>query len=247
MSREQVSIRTKDGDCRAWVFRPEGPGPWPAAIIYMDGVAIRPALFDFGERLASHGYFTLLPDLFYRDGVYEPMDPSKLFADEAARTAIFAKMGKCVSVDAVKTDTGAFLDFLDTQPDVKGKKVGVTGYCMGGRVALIAAAEFPDRIVAAGAFHPGHLITANPDSPHLLIPKIKAKVYVGGADQDQGFTPENKVDLAKAFTDAGVDNQVEIYDGAKHGYTMPDLSVYNEPAAERHWREVLALFDGQLK
>ena len=247
MSHEQVSIRTKDGDCRSWVFRPDGQGPWPAAIIFMDAPAIRPALFDFGERLASHGYFTLLPDLFYRDGVYEPMDPTKLFADEAARTAIFAKMGKCVSVDAVKTDTGAFLDFLDKQPDVKGKKVGVTGYCMGGRVALIAAAEFPDRIAAAGAFHPGHLITGNPDSPHLLIPKIKAKVYVGAADQDAGFTPENKVDLAKAFDDAGVDNRVEIYDGAMHGYTMPDLRVYNEPAAERHWTEVLALFDGQLK
>ena len=247
MSHEQVSIRTRDGDCRAWVFRPEGQGPWPAAIIYMDAPAIRPALFDFGERLASHGYLALLPDLFYRDGVYEPMDPSKLFADDTARAAIFAKMGKCVSVDAVRTDTGAFLSFLDQRPDVKGPKVGVTGYCMGGRVALIAAAEFPDRIAAAGAFHPGHLVTDKPDSPHLLAPKIKAKVYVGGADQDGGFTPQNKDDLAKAFDDAGVDNRVEIYDGAKHGYTMPDLSVYDEAAAERHWREVLALFDSTLK
>ena len=246
MSREQVSIRTRDGDCRAWVFRPEGQGPWPAAIIYMDAPAIRPALFDFGERLASEGYFTLLPDLFYRDGVYEPMDPSKLFADDAARAAIFAKMGKCASVDAIKTDTGAFLEFLDNQPDVKGRKVGVTGYCMGGRVALIAAAEFRGRIAAAGAFHPGHLVTDKPDSPHLLAPSIKAKVYVGGADQDGGFTPENRDDLAKALTDAGVDNRVEIYDGAMHGYTMPDLKVYDAPAAERHWRELVSLFDGAL-
>jgi carboxymethylenebutenolidase len=247
MSREQVSIRTKDGDCRAWVFRPDGQGPWPAAIIYMDAPAIRPALFDFGERLAGHGYFTLLPDLFYRDGPYEPTDPSKLFADEAARAAIFAKMGKCVSIEAVKTDTSAFLDFLSGQPDVKGSRVGVTGYCMGGRVSLIAATEFPDRIAAAGAFHPGHLTTDKPDSPHLGAPRIKAKVYVGGADQDAGFTPENRDQLAKAFTDAGVDNRVEIYDGAKHGYTMPDLSVYDAPAAERHWRELVTLFDSTLK
>src|SRR5665213_4026912 len=137
MSREQVSIKTGDGDCRAWVFRPEGQGPWPAAIIYMDAPAIRPALFDFGERLAGHGYFTLLPDLFYRDGPYEPMDPSKLFADEAARSALFAKMGKCVTTEAVETDTSAFLDFLSGQPKVKGSKVGVTGYCMGGRVSMI--------------------------------------------------------------------------------------------------------------
>ncbi len=247
MSREQVSIKTGNGDCRAWVFRPEGQGPWPAAIIYMDAPAIRPALFDFGERLAEHGYFTLLPDLFYRDGPYEPMDPSKLFADEAARSALFAKMGKCVSVEAIRTDTGAFLEFLSGQPDVKGSKVGVTGYCMGARVALVAAAEFPDRILAAGGFHGGHLATDDPASPHLLAPKIKAKVYVGGADQDSGFPPEQKDRLAKALTDAGVDNRVEIYDGAKHGYTMPDLSVYDEPAAERHWREVLSLFDSTLK
>ncbi len=247
MSREQVSIKTGDGDCRAWVFRPEGQGPWPAAIIFMDGVAIRPALFEFGERLAGHGYFTLLPDLFYRDGPYEPMDPSKLFADEAARTALFAKIGKCTSAQAVKTDTSAFLGFLSSQPDVKGSKVGVTGYCMGGGVSLVAAAEFPDRIVAAGGFHPGRLATDDPNSPHLLAPRIKAKVYIGGADQDQGFPPEQKERLKRALDDAGVQNTVEIYDGAKHGYTMPDLSVYDEPAAERHWREVFSLFDSTLK
>ena len=145
MSREQVSIKTKDGDCRAWVLRPEGQGPWPAAIIYMDAPAIRPALFDFGERLAGHGYFTLLPDLFYRDGPYEPMDISTLFSDEAARAALFAKMGRCVSAEA------------------------------------------------------------------------------------------------------GVQGEVEIYDGAMHGYTMPDMKVYNEAAAERHWRDVFSLFDSTLK
>ena len=247
MSREQVSIKTRDGDCRAWVFRPEGPGPWPAAIIYMDGVAIRPALFDFGERLARHGYFTLLPDLFYRDGAYEPMDPSKLFADEAARVALFAKIGKCVSPQAVETDTSAFLDFLSNQPDVKGSKVGVTGYCMGGTVSMIAAAEFPGRIAAAAGFHPGRLATDDPSSPHLLAPRIKARVYIGGADQDAGFPPEQKHRLKQALDDAGVQNTVEIYDGAKHGYTMPDLSVYDEPAAERHWRELIQLFDGALK
>jgi len=247
MRHEQVSISTGDGDCRAWVFRPEGDGPWPAAIIYMDGPAIRPALFDVAERLAGHGYLTLLPDLFYRDGPYEPMDPSKLFADETARAAIFAKMGRCVSFDAIRTDTGAFLEFLDKQPDVKGRKVGVTGYCMGGRVALIAAAEFPDRVAAAGAFHPGHLVTDKPDSPHLLAPKIKAKVYLGGADQDSGFTPEHRDQLAQALTGAGVDDRVEIYEGAMHGYTMPDLRVYDGPAAERHWRELVALFDSALK
>ncbi len=247
MSREQVSIKTKDGDCRAWVFRPEGSGPWPAAIIYMDAPAIRPALFDFGERLASNGYLTLLPDLFYRDGVYEPMDLSTLFSDESKRAALFAKMGKCSSPDAIRTDTSAFLEFLDKRPDVKGEKVGVTGYCMGGRIAIVAAAEFPDRIVAVGSFHPGGLVTDQPSSPHLMAQKIKAKVHVGGADQDSHFTREDAETLGKALADAGVDSQVEIYDGAMHGYTMTDMKVYDEAAAERHWRELLALFDSKLK
>ena len=247
MSREQVSITTKDGDCRAWLFRPDGQGPWPAAIIYMDAPAIRPALFDFGERLAGHGYLTLLPDLFYRDGPYEPMDLSTLFSDEAKRAALFAKMGKCTSREAITTDTTAFLDFLDKQPDAKSDKVGVTGYCMGGRIAVVAAGLFPDRIAAAGSFHPGGLVTDGPDSPHLLAPQIKARVHVGGADEDAHFTRENCADLAKAFADAGVKGEVEIYDGAKHGYTMPDMQVYNEHAAERHWREVFQLFDSTLK
>ena len=247
MSRTDIVIATRDGDCPAYVFRPGGEGPWPAAIVLMDAPAIRPTLFGLAERLASHGYLVLLPDLFYRDGPYEPMDPSKLFADETARAAIFAKMGKCVSAEAIQTDTSAFLEFLSGQPDVAGSKVGVTGYCMGGRVSIIAAAEFPDRIGAAGSFHPGHLATDDPKSPHLLAPRIKAKVYVGGADQDAGFPPEQKDRLKQALDDAGVESTVVIYEGAKHGYTMPDLSVYDEPAAERHWRELIDLFDSTLK
>jgi len=247
MSRAEAVIPTKDGDCRAFVFRPDGSGPWPAVIIYMDGPAIRPALFDFGERLASNGYFTLLPDLFYRDGPYEPMDPSTLFADEAARSALFAKIGKCSNPEAARTDTQAFLDFLDAQPDAKRGKVGVTGYCMGGRLALVAASQFPDRIAAAGSFHPGGLVTDQPDSPHLMAARIKAKVYVGGADQDRSFTLKHKEVLEKALAGAGIEHRVEIYEGALHGYTMPDLSVYSRDAAERHWREVLSLFDAALK
>ncbi len=247
MSRTDVTITTRDGQCPAYVFQPEGQGPWPAVIVYMDAPAIRPALFAFGERIAAHGYYVLLPDLFYRDGPYEPMDPSKLFSDEAVRNALFAKMGKCSNPEAARTDSAAFLDFLSAQPEVKGGKVGVTGYCMGGRLSLMAAGNFPDRVAAAGSFHPGNVATDDPASPHLLAPKMKAKVYVGGADQDRGFPPEQKDRLQKALTDAGVDARVEIYEGAMHGYTMPDLSVYDHDAAERHWREMFALFDSALK
>jgi len=248
MSRTEVSITTPDGVCPAYVFKPDGQGPWPAVIVFMDAPAIRPTLLDMGGRLASHGYYVLIPDLFYRDGPYEPLDVSKLFADEEARKAIFAKMGKCSNPVAAKADTGAFLDFLAKQPEVRGSKVGVTGYCMGGRLALLAAANFPDRIVAAGSFHPGNVANEeDPASPHFQADRIKAKVYVGGADQDASFPPEQKARLEAALASAGVDHRVEIYEGARHGYTMKDLSVYDEAAAERHWRETVALFDSTLK
>jgi carboxymethylenebutenolidase len=213
----------------------------------MDAPAIRPALFDLGERLASHGYYVLLPDLFYRDGPYEPMDFGKLFGDEEARKALFAKMGRAVNPDAARSDMAAFLDFLGAQPDVKGTKVGVTGYCMGGGLALRAAAAFPDRVAAAGAFHPGNLATDDPSSPHLLADRIKARIYVGGADEDAGFPAEQRERLAKALKDAGVDHRVELYEGARHGYVMPDAPVYHQEVAERHWREITALFEAALK
>jgi carboxymethylenebutenolidase len=244
---QQVAIPTPDGDARAYTFQPEGKGPWPAVIFFMDAPAIRPALFQMCERLASNGYFVLLPDMFWRAGPYEPINMAEAFKDEEARRAIFGKF--MASTDPVRStrDTGAFLDWLAKQPQVKGDKVGVTGYCMGGGLSLRAAGEYPDRVVASAGFHGGRLATDAPDSPHLLAPKIKAKVYVGGADEDAGFPPEQADRLRDALTAAGVENTVEIYAGAKHGYAPPDMPVYNEAASERHWREMLKLFGETLK
>jgi carboxymethylenebutenolidase len=247
MSRTEVSIKTPDGDARAFVFTPQGQGPWPAAIFFMDAPAIRPALFEMCERLAGHGYYVLLPDMFWRIGPYEPIDMAKAFKDEAARREVFGKMMASTDPERSTRDTGAFLDFLSAQPQVKGEKVGVTGYCMGGGLALRAAGNFPDRVAAAGAFHGGRLATDAPDSPHLLAPRIKAKVLVAGADEDAGFLPEQADRLRTALDQAGIDNEVTIYKGAHHGYAPPDMPVYDRDASERHWRELLALFDGVLK
>ena len=250
MSRTQLSIQTRDGVCPAHLFMPDGQGagPWPGAVMLMDGPGIRPVLFENAQRLADSGYVVLLPDTFYRDGPYEPVtDVSRLFGDEAARKAIFAKIGKASNPDNARADMQAFLDVLAGRPEVKGDRVGVTGYCMGGGLALRAAADFPDRVAAAGAFHPGQVATDDPGSPHLGAPRIKARVFVGGADQDQGFLPEQTERLRQAFADAGVDHRVEIFEGARHGYVMRDLSVYDEGAAERHWRELVSLFDSALK
>jgi len=247
MTQTEVKIPTPDGDARAYVFMPEGAGPWPAVIFYMDAPAIRPALFTMCERLASHGYYVLLPDMFWRAGPYEPINLKEAMKDEETRRAVFGKFMASTDPEKSTRDTGAFLAWLSNQIQVKGQKVGCTGYCMGGGLALRAAGHFPDRIVAAAAFHGGRLATDAPDSPHLLASKMKAKVYVAGADEDAGFPPEQADRLREALTAAGVDNEVTIYAGAKHGYAPPDMPVYDKDAAERHWREMLKLFDETLK
>ena len=243
----EVAIPTPDGEARSFTFTPEGEGPWPAVIFYMDAPAIRPALFQMCERLASHGYYVLLPDMFWRAGPYDPIDLKAAFASEEARRTIFGKFMASTNPEKSTRDTGAFLAWLEKQPKAKADKVGCTGYCMGAALALRAAGNYPDKIVAAAGFHGARLATDEDDSPHRLASKIKAKVVIAGADEDAGFPPEQADRLRAALTEAGVDNRVEIYAGARHGYAPPDMPVYNEAAAERHWRELLALLDETLK
>lgn len=246
MSRTAVEIKTADGTCPASLFRPAGRGPWPGVIFYMDGPGIRPVLFEMGERLAAAGYLVLLPDLFYRAGPYAPVDVKTLFSDPEKRAA-HGKFFASTSNAKAAADTRAFLDFLDDTGELRGRKIGVTGYCMGGGMVLTAAATYPDRIAAAASFHGGRLATDAADSPHKLAAKIKARVLVAGADKDQGFPPEQADALRAALTAAGVDHRVEIWSGATHGWTMKDIPIYDEAAAERHWREMLALFEQTLK
>ncbi|MBV8594120.1 MAG: dienelactone hydrolase family protein [Caulobacteraceae bacterium] len=245
MTQTDVSIPTPDGAARAFAFHPDGEGPWPAVILFMDAPAVRPALFAMAERLAGHGYFVILPDMFWRAGPYAPID-LKALRDDEARRAAFGPLMASTDPEKSTRDTGAVLAWLATQPKVKGARVGCVGYCMGGGMALRAAAAFPDRIVAAAAFHPGRLATDAPDSPHLLAPRIKARVYVGGADEDASFPPEQADRLKAALDAAGVDNEVEIYKGARHGFAPPDTPVFDAAASERHWREVLKLFADTL-
>lgn len=244
---EQVTITTRDGSCPAHVFTPAGNGPWPGAIIYMDAFSIRPTLKAMAQRLADAGYVVLLPDLYYRAGDYTPVVPAEAFASGDVMGAIGHLFVTTSPVKAAE-DTEAFLAYLESRPDVrKGSKVGVTGYCMGGGMAIVAAATYPDRIGAAASFHGGGLATDDPQSPHTFAPKIKAKVYVAAAVQDDFYSPEMHARLEKAMHDAGVDYRGEFYEGALHGWTMADFPIYDEAAAERHWRELIALFDGALK
>jgi len=236
----KISIETRDGSCPAYVYRPDGNGPWPGVLVFMDGIGIRPAMLEIGERLAAGGYFVLLPDLYYRSGPYAPMDAKTVFTDPEQRKVLMEKFMSQATPANVMSDTKAFLDYLATQRDVKKGAIGTTGYCMGGLMSLTAAGTYPDRIAAAASYHGGRLATDAPDSPHRLAPKMKARVYVAGAIEDQSFPDDMKARLEQALTDAGVDHMVETYP-AKHGWVLRDTPVHDAAAAERHWKTLLAL------
>jgi carboxymethylenebutenolidase len=236
----KLEIATKDGSCPSYVYRPSGSGPWPGVLVFMDGIGIRPVMLELGARLATHGYFVLLPDLFYRAGAYEPMNGLSVFSDPEQRKVLLEKFFPIATQAHIMSDTSAFLDYLAAEPDVKPGRVGVTGYCMGGLMAVTAAGTYPDRIAFAASFHGGRLATDAPTSPHLLAPKMKSRIYVAGALEDQSFPDEMKARLETALTEAGVEHQIETYP-AKHGWVFRDTPVYDAAAAERHWQSLLAL------
>lgn len=245
MAHEQVSIRTADGEIPAHILTPEGEGPWPAVIVYMDALGMRPALVDVARRLAENGYLAVLPDFFYRAGEYHVPTPTEVFASGEFMKIIGPLMAT-TGPDKAAEDTRYILDYLDTRSDVKGTKIGTVGFCMGGGMALATAGTYPDRVAAAASYHGGHLVTDAPNSPHLFVPKIKGEVYVAGADNDQSYPPEMAERLEKVLTDAGVTHRAEIYEGAHHGWMKPDFPIYDEASAERGWREMLALFGRNL-
>ena len=245
MAREQTIIRTTDGQCPASVLTPEGAGPWSAAIFFMDGFGIRPALVAMAQRLANAGYLVLLPDMFYRFGPYAPLVPRDIFGGDFR--GVIGPMMATTDNHKAAQDAGAYLAWLGARSDVARSRVGVVGFCMGGGMALTVAGTYPDRIAAAASFHGGRLATDEPTSPHRLAPSMKGEVYVAGADNDHGYPPEQAERLEQALSEAGVRHHAEIYSGAAHGWMKPDFPVYNEAAAERGWRELLALFARNLR
>jgi carboxymethylenebutenolidase len=241
----KIEIATKDGVCPSYEFRPTGTGPWPGVLVFMDGLGIRPAMLEVGERLATHGYFVLLPDLFYRAGPYEPMNARTVFSDPEQVKILREKFFAHATQALIMSDTEAYLDYLASAADVKPGGVGTTGYCMGGAMSLAAAGTYPDRIVATASYHGGRLATDAPDSPHLLAPKMKSRVYVAGAIEDASFPDEMKARLEEALTSAGVDHLIETYP-AKHGWVLRDTPTYDGAAAARHWQTLVALLDAKL-
>lgn len=244
MTERNVTISTPDGTCGAGLHTPDGEGPWPAVIMFTDAGGVRPTFHSMAQRLADLGYSVLLPDMYYRAGPFEPFDMQNVFTDAEERTRLMSLLST-VTKETATRDTGAFLDFLADQPEVAAGKVGTTGYCMGGGLALNAAGRFPDRVGAAASFHGGNIASNDPDSPHLLAGSMSAVVYVAGAQDDPSFDDEQFQRLSSALGAAGVEHTLVTYP-AMHGFAVPDNATYDVEAAERHWQALEALYAAAL-
>lgn len=249
MSIISDAITTPDGSCPVVLAIPDGAGPldlkWPGIVMYPDAGGTRPALREMAARLASLGYAVLLPDVYYRTGTWAPFDMTNVFTDKAERNRLFAMM-KAITPEVMATDAGAFFDYLDARPEVSGDRFGTTGYCMGGRTSLTVASRVPQRVAAAMSFHGGGLADDSPGSPHLLAGLIQAAVYVGAAQDDPSYTPEQSAALEAALTAAGVEHIIEWHPAA-HGFAVTDNGPYDRQAAERHWQAMESFFGAHLK
>lgn len=246
MSETNINIATADGTCNCYAFGAPGDAPAPAIIFYMDGLGIRPELRAMAQRLASNGYFVLLPNLYYRAGDYPPINVATMLTDEAQRNRMMALVQSVTNAGIVR-DTTAFLDFLSKEPRVKGSHVGCVGYCMGGALVLTVVGTFPDRMAAGASIHGANLATDRPDSPHLLAPKMRGKVYVGVAEIDPWLQPGETERLLAALEAAGTNYTLEVYPGVQHGFAADGTPMYDRDAAERHWERILALFRETLR
>jgi carboxymethylenebutenolidase len=244
MTQRDVSIPTPDGTCDASLHTPVGTGPWPAVIMFPDAGGVRPTFHAMAQQLADVGYAVLLPNVYYRLGEFEPFEMQTIFTDTVERDRLMALMST-VTKESAARDTEAMLDFLAAQPEVADTKVGTTGYCMGGGLALTAAGRFPDRVGAAASFHGGQIATTAPDSPHLLAGAMKATVYVAGAENDASFDADQFERLSTALSDAGLVYTLVTYPAA-HGFAVPDNPTYDEAAAARHWQALEELYASTL-
>jgi len=234
--------RQHDGaELRAYLFRPDKPAPGShGVIVYMDIHGIRRGLFEVCERIASFGHSVLLPDVYFRLGPYEPCTPAEAAANETLRAQRRAMREK-TPVDLTASDTAVFVDLL-TSHDISGK-IATVGYCMGGARAMRAAHAAPDRVVLAASFHGGNLATDDPSSPHLHLDGVRARFYVGAADRDGSYPPEQAALFIETLMKAGIETVHENYNGCSHGWVFHDNpKIHNAAGAERHFARLATQF-----
>jgi carboxymethylenebutenolidase len=240
-----VQIKTADGTADAYFVHP-ATGKHPGVLIWPDIFGLRPAFRQMATRLAESGYSVLVVNPFYRQKKAPTAPEHPDFNDPATRQSLMALMGS-LTPETVVIDAKAFLAFLDSQASVdKKRKMGTTGYCMGGPLVMRTAAAVPDRIGAGATFHGGGLVTDKPDSPHLLIPQMKAHYLIAIAESDDKKEPDSKNVLRDSFAKANLPAEIEVYAGTQHGWCPIDGSVYNQDQAEKAWSRMLVLFSNSL-
>lgn len=242
---KEVNVPMSGGISDSYFAAPS-KGAHAAVIIWPDIKGLRPAFKAMGKRLATSGYAVLVVNPFYRDAKAPVVGPDASFSDPETRTFLRGMASK-LTQEAAMSDARDYMAFLDAQPQVDtALRAGTAGYCMGGPLIIRTAGALPERIGAAASFHGGGMVTDRPDSPHLLIAQSKAAVLHAVAENDDEKNPQMKVDLAKAYADAGLAAEIEVYDGTLHGWCPPDSQAYNEAQAEKAWSRMLALFEANL-
>ena len=245
VTETDVDVTTPDGVADCFLVHPSS-GQHPAVLVWPDILGLRPAFRAMGKRLAQSGYSVLVVNPFYRDARSPVVGEGASFGQPETRDIVLP-MARNLSADTHFTDARAFVSFLDQQAAVDtGRKIGTTGYCMGGPMVMRTVAAVPDRLGAGATFHGGGLATDADDSPHLLIPNTTAQMLHCVAANDDESDPEAKNTLREAYAAAGIPAEIEVYEGTLHGWCPPDSRVYHEAQAERAWSRLLVLFESAL-
>lgn len=248
-----VTIKTPDGMCDAAFYHP-ATGAHPGVLIWPDAFGLRPSMREIAKRLSAEGYSVLVPNPFYRTAKAPVFESASNFdfSNQADRAKLGPLMGPINAAGAAERDAAAYIAFLDAQQQVdRKKKIGSQGYCMGGALVMRTAASVPDRVGAGASFHGGGLVTDQPTSPHLLAPKIKARMYIGVASNDDKQQPDAKTKLKEAFDAAKVPAEIEVYPSL-HGWCVSDMPlqngspIYNKADADKAWGKLLALYKAGL-
>lgn len=250
MREKDIIIKTPDGDLDTFICHPEEDGPHPAVILYMDAPGIREELRDMVRRIATVGYYAVLPNMYYRDGTEGNYSFDAVKMREPGGGEEFKKMFdvmNSLSNDIVIADTKSLLEYIRSDANAKPGPVGCTGYCMSGQYVTSVAAAYPDDFAAAASFYGVGIFTDRDDSPHLKADKVKAELYLGFAERDDYVPSETLPQISAAYEKAGVNCRVEVYPDTDHGFAFPQRPVYNKQAGERHWERLFALFDRNLK
>jgi carboxymethylenebutenolidase len=243
MIEKHLDIETQDGAMNSFVVHPQEKGPFPVVLFYMDAPGKREELHDMARRLASVGYYVVLPNLYYR----RSRDFWLKERTEPAMAVMFEHMHSLTN-GMVTQDTQATLAFVDAQPEADGMRVGAVGYCMSGPFVMAAAAAFPDRIKGIASIHGANLVTDREDSAHKMAPRIRCESYFACAEIDKWASREIVDTLQAALEAAGTPHRIEWYPKAEHGFVFPlRKGIYDQPSAERHWERLFDLFGRTLQ